>query len=119
MARYPQRAQRSMPAQSGGAATLDGSQHLEMSAGDPVTTRFQKGLPRHPDEVGHLQRRPMHLGLSRRFAFLHPGSERQRVQGTRRGTQMAAGKVEVNRRLFQIAVTEQQLDSAQVRSRFQ
>ena len=32
---------------------------------------------------------------------------------------MAAGEVEVNRRLFQIAVTEQQLDGAQVRSRFQ
>jgi hypothetical protein len=63
-----------MPAQSGGAATLDGGQHFEMSAGDPVTTRFPKRLPRHPDEVGHLQRRPMHLGVSRRFVFLHRGS---------------------------------------------
>src|SRR5215472_14092359 len=47
------------------------------------------------------------------------GSWRQRVQGTGRGTQMSAGKVEVNRRLFQIAVTERQLDGAQVRSRFE
>ena len=32
---------------------------------------------------------------------------------------MAAGKVEVDRGLFQIAVTEQHLDGAQVRTRFE
>src|SRR5215469_12291152 len=32
-----------MPAQRGGAATLDSGQHFEVSAGDPVTTGFQKG----------------------------------------------------------------------------
>jgi hypothetical protein len=49
--------------------------------GDPVTTRFQKGLCRHPDEIGHLQRRPIHLGVSR-FVFPPRGGQRQRVQGT-------------------------------------
>jgi hypothetical protein len=32
---------------------------------------------------------------------------------------MAVGKVQVNRGLFQIVVTEQQLDGAQVRTRFE
>jgi len=108
-----------MPAQGGGAAALDGRQHFEMLAGDPATTGFDKSLSRHPDEIGHLQRRPIHLFISRRLVFLPRGRQRQRVQGTGGGTQMAAGKVQVNRGLFQIAVTEQHLDGAQVRPLFQ
>jgi hypothetical protein len=90
-----------------------------MLAVDPATTRFNELLSRHPDEIGHLQPRPIHLFVSRGFVFLPRGRQRQRVQGTGGGAQMATGKVEVNRRLFQIAVTEQQLDGAQVRPRFQ
>jgi hypothetical protein len=108
-----------MPAQGGGAAALDGRQHLEMLAGDPATTGFDKSLSRHPDEIGHLQRRPAHLGVSRRLVFLAGARQRQRIQGTGGGAQMAVGKVQVNRGLFQIAVTEQHLDGAQVRPLFQ
>jgi hypothetical protein len=50
-----------VPAQGGGAAALDGRQHFPMLAGDPATTRFDELLSRHPDEIGHLQRRPTHL----------------------------------------------------------
>ena len=71
---------------------------------------------RHPDEIGHLQRRPTHLFVSGRLVFLL--RQRQGVQRTGGGAEMAVGKVEVDRGLFQIAVTEQHLDGAQVGTRF-
>ncbi len=108
-----------MPAQGGGAAALDGRQHFEMLAGDPATTRFDESLSRHPDEIGHLQRRPTHLFVSGRFVFLHRGSQRQGVQWTGGGAEMAVGKVQVDRGLFQIVVTEEHLDGAQVGTRFE
>jgi hypothetical protein len=108
-----------VPAQGGGAAALDGRQHLEMLAGDPATTRFDEFLSRHPDEIGHLQRRPTHLFVSGWFVFLHRGLQRQGVQRTGSSAEMAVGKVQVNRGLFQIVVTEEHLDGAQVRTRFQ
>src|SRR5208283_5438063 len=86
-----------MPAQGGGAAALDGRQHFEMLAGDPATTRFDELLSRHADEIGHLQRRPTHLFISRRLVFLLRGRQRQRVQGTGGGAEMAMGKVQVDR----------------------
>ncbi len=108
-----------MPAQGGGAAALDGRQHFEMLAGDPATTRFDESLSRHPDEIGHLQRRPTHLFVSGRLVFLHRGSQRQGVQWTGGGAEMAVGKVQVDRGLFQIVVTEEHLDGAQVGPRFE
>ena len=89
-----------MPAQGGGAAALDGRQHLEMLAGDPATTRFDESLPRHPDEIGHLQRRPTHLFISRRLIFLSCGRQRQGVQGTGGGVEVATGKVDVEGGFF-------------------
>jgi hypothetical protein len=108
-----------VPAQGGGTAALDGRQHFEMLAGDPATTGFDELLSRHPDEIGHLQRRPTHLFVSGRLVFLPRGRQRQRVQRTGGGTEMAVGKVQVNRGLFQIVVTEEHLDGAQVRTRFE
>jgi len=107
-----------MPAQGGGAAAQDGRQHFQMLAADPATTRFDELLPRHPDEIGHLQRWPTHLFISRRLVFLSCGRQRQRVQGTGGGAEMAAGKVDVEGGFFQIVVTKQHLDGAQVRTRF-
>ena len=46
-------------------------------------------------------------------------SQRQGVQGTGRGAEMAVGKVQVNCGLFQIVVTEEHLDGAQIGTRFQ
>ena len=82
-----------VPAQSSGTTALDGRQHFAMLAGDPATTRFDELLSRHPDEIGHLQRRPTHLFVSGRLVFLHRGSQRQGVQWTGGGAEMAVGKV--------------------------
>ena len=76
-------------------------------------------LSRHPDEIGHLQRRPTHLFVSGRLVFLPRGRQRQGVQRTGGGAEMAVGKVQVDRGLFQIVVTEEHLDGAQVRPRFE
>ena len=54
------RAPIAMSAQRGGAATCDGQQHLLMLPGDPLATAFNKGLPCTANDVGHLQRRPVH-----------------------------------------------------------
>jgi hypothetical protein len=108
-----------MSTQYSGAAALDGRQHLEMLAADPATTGFDKSLSRHPDEIGHLQRRPAHLGVSRRLVFLAGARQRQRIQGTDGGAEMAVGKVQVNRGFFQIVVTEEHLNGTQVGTRFE
>lgn len=87
-----------MPAQGGGAAARDGRQHFEMLAGDPATTRFDEFLSRHPDEIGHLQRRPAHLFVPLLVFQL------QRIQRTGSRVQMTLRKMEVDGGLFQIAV---------------
>ena len=107
-----------MSTQGGSPTALESRQHFEMLTGDPATTRFNEFLPRYPDEVGHLQRRPIHLFISRRLVLLSCDPQRQCVQRTGGGAQMAAGKVDVESGFFQIAVTEQHLDSAQVGTRF-
>ena len=50
--------------------------------------------------------------------FLHAG-KRQAFQGIGDGAQMAVGQMQVYRGLFQIAVTQQNLNGAQVGPRFQ
>ena len=90
-----------------------------MLAGNPATTRFNELLSRYPDEIGHLQRRTTNLFVSGWFVFLHRGRQRQGLQRTGSSAEMAVGKVQVNRGLFQIVVTEEHLDGAQVRTRFQ
>ncbi len=82
-------------------------------------TCFNKLLSRCSDEIGHLQRRPTHLFVSGWFVFLHRGRQRQGVQRTGSSAEMAVGNVQVNRGLFQIVVTEEHLDGAQVRTRFE
>ena len=108
-----------MSTQGGSPAALDSRQHFQMLAGDPATTRFNELLSRHPDEIGHLQRRPAHLGVSRRLVFLAGARQRQRIQRTDGGAEMVVGKVQVNSGFFQIVVTEEHLDGTQVGTRFE
>jgi len=95
----------SMPAERGGAAALDGRQDLAVLGGQPGAAAFDEFLPRHADKIGHLQGWPVHLGASRWFLSLARDRQRQRVQGTGGGVEMAGGKVQVLGGLFQIMVT--------------
>ena len=45
------------------------------------------------------------------------GGQPQRIQGTRGGTEVELRKMEVNRGFLQIAMTEQNLNGAQIRSK--
>jgi hypothetical protein len=62
-----------MPAERGGAATLDGRQDLAVLGGQPGAAAFDEFLPRQADEIGHLQGWPVHLGVSGRLVFLAGG----------------------------------------------
>ena len=44
-----------VPAECGGAATLDGRQDLAMLGGQPGAAAIDEFLSRHADEIGHLQ----------------------------------------------------------------
>ena len=46
--------------QRGGAAACDGEQHLFVLSVDPLATALNKGLPCITNDVGHLQRWPVH-----------------------------------------------------------
>ena len=49
-----------MSTQRGGAAACDGQQHLFVLSVDPLATALNEGLPGTANDVGHLQRRPVH-----------------------------------------------------------
>ena len=85
--------------------TLDGCQDLAVLSGQPGAAAFDEFLPCHADEIGHLEGWPVHLGVSGWLVFLPRGCQRQGVQGTGRGVEMAGGKVQVLGGLFQIVVT--------------
>jgi hypothetical protein len=91
------------------AATDDGGQDLQVQPGEPFPAALVKGGSGCADQVGHLQRWPCHLFRG----------ERERVQGAGRGPHMALRKVDVNHRLAQVGVAEQQLDGAQVGAGFE
>src|SRR5271157_5847780 len=49
-----------MSTQRGGAAALDGQQHFLVLPVDPLVTALNEGLSCTANDVGHLQRRPVH-----------------------------------------------------------
>src|ERR1039458_3052456 len=53
-----------MPAQGSGATARDGSQHFEVLPGDPPAASFDEGASRGANQIGHLERRPVHLNRS-------------------------------------------------------
>jgi len=53
-----------MTAQCGGTTPLNGAQHLDVLPTKPVAVSFDESLSRSADDVGHLQRWPVHLFLA-------------------------------------------------------
>src|ERR1700689_3979245 len=102
-----------MSAERGGAAVQDRPQHLQMQPGKPLLTALEEALSGCADHIGHLQRWPAHLRLcwGRR--------QSERVQRTRGGAEISRRKMKVDGGLLQIAMPQQNLDGAQVRTRFQ
>src|SRR5260370_33637798 len=54
-----------MPAQGGGATALDGSQYFDVLPGDPPAPAFDESASRGANQIGHLERRPVHLRVLR------------------------------------------------------
>ena len=70
MARWPQPvALVHMPAERGGAASLDGNKHLQVQPGEPGGRPIQESVAGCAYEIGQLQEWPRHLltGLSSGF----------------------------------------------------
>src|SRR5579864_121712 len=58
-----------MPAQGGGATARDGPQHLEVLPGDPFTAAFDETASRGANQIGHLERWPVHHSLCATLPF--------------------------------------------------
>src|SRR5215467_2131657 len=50
-----------MSAEHGSAAPRNGQQHFDMLPGDPLTASFDECVSRGADQIGHLERWPVHL----------------------------------------------------------
>ena len=87
-----------MTAKCGGTTARNGQQHFDVLPAEPLAISFDEGSSRGADEIGHLQGRPAHLFVPLFFQL-------QRVQRTRSRMKVTFGKMEVDRGLFQIAMT--------------
>ncbi len=84
-----------MTAECGGATPPNGQQHFDMRPTDPLAVSFDEGISRGADQIGHLERRPTHLGVLRWLVF-----QCQRIQRIRGCVQMALREMQVNRSFF-------------------
>ena len=50
-----------MPAERGSTTPRDGLEHFDMLPADPLTASFDECVSRGADQMGHLQRWPVHL----------------------------------------------------------
>src|SRR5215469_14285734 len=98
-----------MTAQCGRTTPLNGQQHLDVLPTNPGAVSFDEGGSRGADEIGHLERWPAHLLLVWRLAL-----ERQGVQRTRGRMQMTFREMQVDHRLSQIVMAQQDLNRAEI-----
>ena len=98
-----------MTAECGGATPRNGQQDFDMLPGDPFAVSFEESGSRGADDIGHLQRWPAHLVLAGWLVV-----QCQRVQRTRRCVETPFGEMQVDGGLFQIFMTEQELDGAEI-----
>ena len=84
-----------MTAECGGTTPPNGPQDFDVLPTDPTAVSYDKGNSRGADQIGHLERRPTHLGVLRWLVF-----QCQRIQRTRGCVQMALREMQVNRSFF-------------------
>jgi hypothetical protein len=76
-----------MPAQGGSATAHDGSQHFEVLPGDPPAAAFDEAASRGANQIGHLERWPVHL-----FALVYLLFQLERVPRCFEGILVVAHK---------------------------
>jgi hypothetical protein len=102
-----------MPAQGSGATARDGSQHFEVLPGDPSMAALDESASRGANQIGHLEWRPVHLLSLWRLIF-----QLERVPRTGGGVEMSSWEMEVDGGFFQIVMSQEQLNGAQVSAVF-
>jgi hypothetical protein len=50
-----------MTAEHGGTTPRNGQQHFDVLPGDPLAASFDECLSRNANQIGHLERWPIHL----------------------------------------------------------
>ena len=97
-----------MTAECSGTTPRNSQQHFAVLPADPLAVSFDEGSSCAADEIGHLEGRPAHLFVPL-FVF-----QLQRVQRTRSRMEVTFGEMEVDGGFFQIAMTQQDLNGAQI-----
>ena len=54
-----------MPAERGGTTPGNSQEHFDVLPGDPLAASFDEYASRSADQIGHLQRWPVHLLILR------------------------------------------------------
>src|ERR1700674_552047 len=106
-----------MSAERGRAATQNRVENFQMEPGEPLLAALKEALSGCADHIGHLDRWPRHL--LRAVSAIAIPCQRQRVERARGGVQVLLRKVEVDGGLFQIAMSQQNLDGPQIRAVFE
>lgn len=101
-----------MPAERRGSAEQDSGEHFQVQPGEPSWAAPEESFCCGADHIGHLHGWPCHLlGLGYLSVM---GEDRKRIQRAGGGAEMALRQMEINGGLFEIAVTQQELDGSQV-----
>jgi hypothetical protein len=97
-----------MSTEPGGSATQNGVQNFQMEPGEPSLAALKEALSGCANHIGHLDRWPRHL--LRTVAGIAIPRQRQRVERAGGGVQVLLRKVKVDGGLFQITMSQQNLD---------
>ena len=102
-----------MSAEQRRAAAQDGHEHFQMQQGEPTAALCNECRPRVANDIGQLKRRPSHGGRS---GCGFASELRQLVKRIDQILHMSVGEVDVPDRLFEITMSGQLLNGADVRS---
>ena len=103
-----------MSTQRCGAAACDGQQHLFVLSVDPLVTTLNEGLSCTANDVGHLQRRPVHA-----LCVGSPSRMGSASSGLPVALRCRPGEIRIDRRLLKVAMSQQHLDGSQVGTGFE
>jgi len=101
-----------MPTKSDGATTFNGAQHLQMLCCKPVAVLLDETLSGHTDQIGHFPLLPLHLLL-----LFFP--KKECVQGTGGSADMTLREMQVDGGFFEVAMSQKELNRAQVSPSFE
>src|SRR5579864_1851510 len=88
-----------------------------MPPGEPSPAAIEERVLRGADDIGHLQRWPRHLFGAGRTSL--PGEHRQCIQRAGGSVEMSLRDMEIDSRFFEVLMSQQELNGAQVSTALQ